>query len=145
VLVASGCQVRLHQLLDHHQPLLLEHGGGTEGELVSLEVGEGGAPPLGERLAQPLPGVGGVALGQRTAGTHRVTAESFHVESLGCDGESVARPSRLDEVGAHRLAQAGHGHLEAGVRVARCTLGPQLSGDSVAVDQARRLEGEKGE
>ena len=119
LLVASCPQVEIDALLDDGQPELLESRDGPAGERLPSHVGERGAAPQPERVAEGVRGPAG--LGRRDpSGRSNLRFESSEVDLVGRGAERVARRAREEDVvRLQRPTQARHldlQHLRGGRR-----------------------------
>ncbi len=141
--VPAEREVGVDPHLDREQVHLLEAPDRRLRERLVDEIGERGAAPERERLAQPLGGL--LRLGG--AGLLDEALEAVEIELLGGELDHVAGRERDEQLGARaeRLAQARDARLErAGVRL-RGLVRPQLLDQPARRDDLVRVEQEQRE
>ena len=140
LVVAPEREVGLDPQLDRRQPDLLQTSDRRLGEALVGEVGERGAPPQRQRLAQPLRGVGRQAAGAQTPRLVHQPFELVEIEIVGLDPDQVARRPRGQHVLRKRLAKSRYMHVKRLVGALRRVLAPELVDQPVGGDDVVGME-----
>ena len=90
LVVASELEVGVDSELERRQPDLFEPGDRRLRKALVREVGERGAPPRGQRVAEPLRGVGRQPASQQAPPLVHQALEAVQVELVGLDPDDVA-------------------------------------------------------